>query len=68
MLGATPPHAWPRLTERKQQIIDRSIPIIERRMLVKATVQREGAHRILLQVPGIGDPRRLEPTSGMMSD
>jgi len=56
----------PAMTEREQQIIDQSIPVIEKRMLVKATAQREGAHRILLQVPGVGDPRRPWLTGGMM--
>jgi preprotein translocase subunit SecD len=50
------------VTEREQRIIDQSIRIIENRVndvgLLKGTVQREGTDRILLQVPGIGDPRR----------
>jgi preprotein translocase subunit SecD len=58
------------ITERTRQIIDHSVPIIESRVnevgLVKATVQREGADHIRLQVPGIGDPRRPLAVLGMM--
>jgi preprotein translocase subunit SecD len=50
-------------TERARQTIDQSIPIIERRVnelgLVEPTVQRQGTDRILVEVPGLGDPRRL---------
>src|SRR6202049_3342805 len=49
--------------ERARQTIDQSIPIIEKRInelgLVEPTIQRQGTDRILVQVPGLGDPRRL---------
>ena len=51
------------MTERMRQTIDQSVPIIERRInelgLVEPTVQRQGTDRILVQVPGLGDPRQL---------
>ncbi len=51
------------VTERVRQAVDQSIQIIERRVnetgLVEPTIQREGADRILVQVPGLGDPTRL---------
>jgi preprotein translocase subunit SecD len=50
-------------TERIRQTVEQSIPIIERRVnelgLVEPTVQRQGIDRILVQVPGLGDPSRL---------
>jgi preprotein translocase subunit SecD len=49
--------------ERSRQTIDQSIPIIEKRInelgLVEPTIQRQGLDRILVEVPGLGDPRRL---------
>jgi len=51
------------MNERVRQTVDQAIPIIERRVnelgLVEPTVQREGIDRILVQVPGLGDPQRL---------
>jgi preprotein translocase subunit SecD len=51
------------MTERTRQTIDQSVPIIERRInelgLVEPTVQRQGIDRILVEVPGLGDPARL---------
>ena len=51
------------MIERTRQTIDQSVPIIEKRVnelgLVEPTVQRQGTDRILVQVPGLGDPRRL---------
>ena len=49
--------------ERIRQTVEQSIPIIEKRVnelgLVEPTVQRQGIDRILVQVPGLGDPQRL---------
>ncbi len=49
--------------ERIRQAIEQSIPIIERRVnglgLVEPTIQRQGIDRVLVQVPGLGDPRQL---------
>jgi len=51
------------LNERIRQVVEQSIPIIEKRInglgLVEPTIQRQGADRILVQVPGLGDPKRL---------
>jgi preprotein translocase subunit SecD len=51
------------MTERTRGTIDQSVPIIERRInelgLVEPTVQRQGTDRILVEVPGLGDPRQL---------
>jgi preprotein translocase subunit SecD len=51
------------MNERVRQTVDQSIPIIERRVnemgLVEPTVQREGIDRVLVQVPGLGNPQRL---------
>src|SRR5215470_2600252 len=53
----------PAIVERVRQAVDQAIQIIERRInelgLVEPLVQRQGTDRILVQVPGLGDPRRL---------
>ena len=58
----------PALAERIRQSVDQSIQIIERRVnelgLVEPTIQREGASRILVQVPGLQDPSRLKEILG----
>jgi preprotein translocase subunit SecD len=44
-------------------VVDQSIEIIERRInglgLVEPSIQRQGTDRVLVQVPGLGDPQRL---------
>src|SRR5215471_9509880 len=49
--------------ERIRQTIEQSIPIIEKRVnglgLVEPTIQRQGIDRVLVQVPGLGDPQQL---------
>jgi preprotein translocase subunit SecD len=54
--------------ERVRQTIDQSIQIVERRVnelgLVEPTIQRQGANRILVQVPGLQDPSRLKQILG----
>jgi preprotein translocase subunit SecD len=49
--------------ERIRQTIEQSIPIIERRInglgLVEPTIQRQGLDRVLVQVPGLGNPEEL---------
>ena len=56
------------IVERIRQAVDQSIQIIERRVnelgLVEPTIQREGADRILVQVPGLQDPSRLKEILG----
>ncbi len=49
------------MNERIRQVVEQAIPIIERRInelgLVEPTIQRQGIDRILVQVPGLGDPQ-----------
>jgi preprotein translocase subunit SecD len=51
------------MNDRIRQTIEQSIPNVEKRInglgLVEPTVQRQGTDRILVQVPGLGDPRQL---------
>src|SRR5215203_3349713 len=48
------------ITERIRQTIEQSIQIVERRInqlgTVEPLIQRQGADRILVQVPGLSDP------------
>jgi preprotein translocase subunit SecD len=51
------------MNERIRQVVEQAVPILEKRInelgLVEPTIQREGVDRILVQVPGLGDPQRL---------
>src|ERR1700751_1807222 len=51
------------ITDRIRQTIEQSIQIVERRVnelgTVEPLIQRQGTDRILVQVPGLGDPSRL---------
>jgi len=51
------------ITERVRQAVEQSIQIVERRVnelgTVEPLIQRQGLDRILVQVPGLGDPSRL---------
>src|SRR5262244_1836654 len=53
----------PALLERIRQAVDQSVEIIGKRVnqlgLVEPSIQRQGNDRILLQVPGLGDPQQL---------
>ena len=53
----------PALVERTRQVVDQSVEIIERRVnamgLVEPSIQRQGADRVLVQVPGLGNPEEL---------
>ena len=53
----------PAIIERVRQAIDQSIQIVTRRVddlgTVEPVIQRQGIDRILIQVPGLGDPQRL---------
>jgi len=53
----------PAVIERIRQAVEQSIQIIERRVnamgLVEPSIQRQGVDRILVQVPGLGDPTQL---------
>ena len=58
----------PAINERIRQAVDQSIQIIERRVnelgTVEPVIQRQGADRILVQVPGLQDPSRLKEILG----
>ena len=53
----------PALVERTRQVVDQSVEIIERRVnamgLVEPSIQRQGTDRVLVQVPGLGNPEEL---------
>jgi preprotein translocase subunit SecD len=53
----------PAILERMRQVVDQSVEIIGRRVnqlgLVEPSIQRQGNNRILVQVPGLGDPQQL---------
>jgi len=53
----------PALVERTRQVVDQSVEIIERRVnamgLVEPSIQRQGTVRVLVQVPGLGNPEEL---------
>src|SRR5437899_2750971 len=56
------------ITDRIRQTIEQSIQIVERRVnqlgTVEPVIQRQGADRILVQVPGLQDPSRLKDLLG----
>ena len=58
----------PAINERIRQAVDQSIQIVERRVnelgTVEPLIQRQGADRILVQVPGLQDPARLKELLG----
>src|SRR6476660_1551190 len=58
----------PALVERIRQSVEQSIQIIERRVnelgTVEPLIQRQGADRILVQVPGLQDPTELKRILG----
>src|SRR4030088_429791 len=51
------------ITDRVRQSVEQSIQIIEKRVnelgTVEPLIQRQGSDRILVQVPGLGDPSHL---------
>ena len=53
----------PAILERIRQVVDQSVEIIGRRVnamgLVEPSIQRQGNDRILVQVPGLGNPEEL---------
>jgi preprotein translocase subunit SecD len=56
------------ITERLRQTIEQSIQIVEKRVnqlgTVEPVIQRQGADRILVQVPGLQDPTHLKELLG----
>jgi preprotein translocase subunit SecD len=53
----------PAILERMRQVVDQSVEIIGRRVnamgLVEPSIQRQGIDRVLVQVPGLGNPQEL---------
>lgn len=56
------------ITDRLRRAVDQSIEIVRRRVdelgTVEPSIQRQGADRILVQVPGLQDPARLKKLLG----
>jgi preprotein translocase subunit SecD len=56
------------ITDRIRQSVEQSIQIVEKRVnelgTVEPLIQRQGADRILVQVPGLQDPTRLKEILG----
>jgi preprotein translocase subunit SecD len=56
------------MLERIRQSVDQSIQIVQRRVdelgTVEPLIQRQGADRVLVQVPGLQDPSRLKEILG----
>jgi len=56
------------ITQRVSSAVDQSIEIVRRRIdelgTTEPTIQRQGADRILVQVPGLDDPARLKALIG----
>ncbi|HZO48181.1 MAG TPA: protein translocase subunit SecD [Xanthobacteraceae bacterium] len=53
----------PAILERIRQAVDQAIQVVTRRVdefgTVEPVIQRQGVDRILIQVPGLSDPKRL---------
>lgn len=60
------------LLERIRQSVDQSIQILEKRInqlgTVEPSIARQGADRILVQVPGLQDPARLKALIGTTAE
>ena len=58
----------PAILERTRQVVDQSVEIIARRLndsgLVEPSIQRQGNNRILVQVPGLDDPKFIIEIAG----
>ncbi len=56
------------INDRMRQAVDQSIEIVRRRVdelgTVEPSIQRQGADRVLVQVPGLQDPARLKELLG----
>jgi preprotein translocase subunit SecD len=53
------------------QYVDQAIPVLRQRIdpagTLEASITREGASRVILQVPGVEDPARLEELAGRIA-
>ena len=58
----------PGINERIRQAVDQSIQVLAKRVdalgTVEPSIQRQGADRVLIQVPGLDDPTRLKAVIG----
>ena len=56
------------MNERVRRAVDQAIEVIRRRVdaigTTEPNIQRQGADRILVQVPGLQDPQRLKELLG----
>lgn len=56
------------LAERRRSVVAQSIEIVRRRVdetgVAEPTIQRQGADRILVQLPGVDDPERVKDLLG----
>ena len=56
------------LDERRRKVVEQSIEIVRRRIDETGTrepsIQRQGDERILVQLPGVGDPERIKSLLG----
>jgi protein-export membrane protein SecD len=59
------------LRQKKIQYIDQAIPVLGQRIdpvgTLEANITRSGADRVILQVPGVEDPTRLEELAGKIA-
>ena len=56
------------LAQRRKSVIEQSIEVVRRRIdetgTREPTIQRQGDERILVQLPGVGDPERIKALLG----
>jgi protein-export membrane protein SecD len=59
------------LRQKMIQYVDQAIPVLQQRIdpagTLEASITREGASRVILQVPGVEDPTRLEELAGKIA-
>ncbi len=59
------------LRQKMIQYVDQAIPVLQQRIdpagTLEASITREGASRVILQVPGVEDPTRLEALAGKIA-
>jgi protein-export membrane protein SecD len=59
------------LRQKMIQYVDQAIPVLSQRIdpagTLEASITREGASRVILQVPGVEDPTRLEQLAGKIA-
>jgi preprotein translocase subunit SecD len=59
------------LRQKMISYVDQAIPVLQQRIdpagTLEASITREGASRVILQVPGVEDPKRLEDLAGRIA-